>query len=67
MVLITNKIVAARLENLFIGVDMMDDAENLKCGIQKISTSTVWQFQYNLGVQYAFGDEIVVGGSLIYL
>lgn len=58
----TQRIVAARLENLFIGVDMMDDAEKFEMWYSKDFDQYRLAIQYNLGVQYAFGDEIVVGG-----
>lgn len=58
----TDKIVAARLENLFIGVDMMDDAEKFEMWYSKDFDQYRLAIQYNLGVQYAYGDEIVVGG-----
>lgn len=58
----TKRIVAARLENLFIGVDMMDDAEKFEMWYSKDFDQYRLAIQYNLGVQYAFGDEIVVGG-----
>lgn len=58
----TKKIVAARLENLFIGVDMMDDAEKFEMWYSKDFDEYRLAIQYNLGVQYAYGDEIVVGG-----
>lgn len=58
----TQRIVAARLENLFIGVDMMDDAEKFEMWYSKDFDQFRLAIQYNLGVQYAFGDEIVVGG-----
>lgn len=58
----TKKIVAGRLENFFIGVDMMDDAEKFELWYSKDFDQYRLAIQYNLGVQYAFGDEIVVGG-----
>lgn len=58
----TNKIVAARLENLFIGVDMMDDAEKFEFWYSKDFDQFRLAIQYNLGVQFAYGDEIVMGG-----
>lgn len=58
----TKRIVAARLENLFIGVDLMDDAEKFEMWYSKDFDEYRLAIQYNLGVQYAFGDEIVVGG-----
>lgn len=57
----TNKIVAARLENLYAGVDMMDDAEKFEVWYSKDFDEYRLAIQYNLGVQYAFGDEIVMG------
>ena len=57
----TNKIVAARLENLFIGVDMMSDAENFEVWYAKDFNEYRLAIEYNLGVQFAFGDEIVLG------
>ena len=58
----TKKIVAARTENLFIGVDMLDDAEKFEMWYSKDNDEYRLNIQYNLGVQYAYGDEIVVGG-----
>lgn len=58
----TKKIVAARLENLFLGTDMMDDAEKFEMWYSKDFDEYRLAIQYNLGVQYAYGDEIVVGG-----
>lgn len=57
----TNKIVAARLENLYAGVDMMDDAEKFEVWYSKDFDEYRLAIQYNLGVQYAFGDEVVLG------
>lgn len=57
----TNKIVAARLENLFIGVDMMSDAENFSIWYARDFNEYRLAIEYNLGVQFAFGDEIVLG------
>lgn len=57
----TKKIVAARLENLFIGVDMMSDAENFEIWYAKDFNEYRLAIEYNLGVQFAFGDEIVLG------
>lgn len=56
----TGKIVAARPENLFIGVDMMDDVEKFEVWYSKDFNEYRLAIEYNLGVQYAFGDEIVV-------
>ena len=58
----TKKIVGARPENLFIGVDMMDDAEKFDLWYSKDNDEFRLNIQYNLGCQVAFTDEIVVGG-----
>ena len=58
----TKKIVAARPENMFIGVDMMDDAEKFDFWYSKDNDEYRLAVQYNLGTQVAFTDEIVVGG-----
>lgn len=59
----TKKIVASRPENLFIGVDMMEDAEKFEMWYSKDSDEYRLSIHYNLGVQYAFADEIVVGST----
>ena len=56
------KLWIARLDNLFIGVDMMDDAEKFEVWYSKDFDEYRLAIQYNLGVQYAYGDEIVLGG-----
>lgn len=58
----TNKIVAARLGNLFIGCDMVGDEEKFEVWYSKDNDEYRLAIQYNLGVQYAYGDEIVLGG-----
>lgn len=58
----TGKIVAARPENLFVGVDMMDDAEKFDLWYSKDNDEYRLAIQYNLGTQVAFTDEIVIGG-----
>jgi hypothetical protein len=57
----TGKIVAARTENLFLGVDMIDDAEKFEVWYSKDFNEFRLAIEYNLGVQFAFGDEIVLG------
>ena len=59
----TKKIVAARPENLFVGVDMADDAEKFEMWYSKDNDEYRLAIQYNLGTQVAFTDEIVVGGK----
>ena len=58
----TKKIVAARPENLFIGVDMVNDAEKFDIWYSKDADEFRLNIQYNLGTQVAFPDEVVVGG-----
>lgn len=41
---------------------MMDDAEKFEMWYSKDFDEYRLAIQYNLGVQYAYGDEIVVGG-----
>lgn len=57
----TGKIVAARTENLFLGVDMLDDAEKFEMWFSKDFNEFRLAIEYNLGVNFAFGDEIVLG------
>lgn len=58
----TKKIVGARPENMFIGVDMLDDAEKFEMWYSKDNDEYRLAIQYNLGAQVAFTDEIVLGG-----
>lgn len=57
----TNKIVACRLDNLYIGVDMVSDAETFDAWYSKDFQEFRLAINYNLGTNYAFGDEIVMG------
>lgn len=57
----TNKIVAARTENLFLGVDMADDVEKFEMWYSKDFREFRLAIEFNLGVNFAFGDEIVLG------
>ena len=59
----TNKIVAARPENLFVGVDMAGDAEKFEMWYSKDNDEYRLAIQFNLGTQVAYLDEIVVGGK----
>ena len=43
-------------------VDMMDDAEKFEMWYSKDFDEYRLAIQYNLGVQFAFADELVVGG-----
>ena len=57
----TNKIVACRLDNLYIGVDMVNDAETFDAWYSKDFQEFRLAINYNLGTNYAFGNEIVMG------
>lgn len=57
----TNKIVACRLNNLFVGVDMMGDAEDFKIWKSLDFQEIRLAINYNIGFNYAFGNEIVMG------
>ena len=58
----TKKIVAARPENMFIGVDNLDDSTRFDFFYSKDNDEYRLMIQYNLGAQVAFTDEIVMGG-----
>lgn len=58
----TKKIVAADPENLFVGVDMVDDAEKFDFWYSKDNDEFRLNIQYNLGAQIAFPHQVVVGG-----
>ena len=55
-------IVAADPENLFVGVDMVDDAEKFDFWYSKDNDEFRLNIQYNLGAQIAFPDQVVKGG-----
>lgn len=57
----TKKIVAARPDNLFVGVDMANDAEKFEMWYSKDNDEFRLTIQYNLGTQVAFPNEIVIG------
>ena len=57
----TNIIVACRLDNLYIGVDMVNDAETFDAWYSKDFQEFRLAINYNLGTNYAFGNEIVMG------
>lgn len=58
----TKKIVAADPENLFVGVDMVDDAEKFSFFYSRDNDEFRLNIQYNLGAQIAFPDQVVKGG-----
>ena len=58
----TKKIVAANPENLFVGTDMMEDAEKFDFFYSKDNDEFRLKINYTLGTQVAYPDEIVIGG-----
>ena len=58
----TKKIVGADPENIFVGVDMVDDAEKFDFWYSKDNDEFRLNIQYNLGAQIAFPNEVAVGG-----
>lgn len=57
----TKKIVAGRLSNMFLGVDLENDAEIFDFWYSKDNREFRLAVEFNMGVQVAFPDEIVVG------
>lgn len=57
----TNTIVAASLENLFYGCDMMNDTEVFDLWYSKDFREFRLAISFNAGVQVAFPDEVVYG------
>lgn len=57
----TGVIVASKLENLFYGCDMMNDAETFDMWYSKDFREFRLAIQFNAGVQVAFPDEVVMG------
>lgn len=57
----TNKIVASPAENLFYGCDMMGDNEKFELWYSQDFREFRLAIEFNAGVQYAYGDEIVLG------
>ena len=57
----SNKIVAADLNNLFYGCDMVNDTEVFDLWYSKDFREYRLAIQFNAGVQVAFPDEVVVG------
>lgn len=57
----TGKIVAAALDNLFYGCDMMNDTETFDMWYSKDFREFRLAISFNAGVQVAFPDEVVMG------
>lgn len=57
----TNEIVAASLDNLYIGVDMESDFDSFRFWFSDDAQKHKMSVKFRCGVQYAFGDEIVLG------
>lgn len=57
----TNKIVASPLDNLFYGCDMMNDEEKFDLRYSFDFQEFRLVIEFNCGVQFAFGDQIVEG------
>lgn len=57
----SNKLFFANKSNLFYGVDMEGDAENLDVWYDPNSDTVRIRLAFNAGAQYAWGDRIVMG------
>lgn len=57
----TNKIVAADLENLYYGCDMVNDEEKFELWYSQDFREFRLAIEFNFGVQVAFPDEVVLG------
>ena len=56
----TNKIVAAALDNLFYGCDLMNDNETLDVWYSKDFQEHRLAMSFNFGVQVAYPSEVVI-------
>ncbi len=59
----TDRMVAASGENLYYGFDAENDAETLDLWYSKDNQEFRLAVKFNIGVQYVFGDEIVVSAA----
>lgn len=57
----TDKIVAANTDNLYIGVDMESDFDSFRFWFSDDAQKHKMSVKFRCGVQYAFGNEIVLG------
>jgi hypothetical protein len=55
----TNDLVAARISNLFIGTDMLNEEERFELFYAKEADEMRYVAEFKMGVQFAFPDEIV--------
>jgi hypothetical protein len=55
----TNDIVAARISNLFIGTDLLDEQEKFELFYAAEAMQMRFVSEFKMGINYAFGDEIV--------
>lgn len=56
----TDKVVASDAENLFVGVDLAGDDEKFEFWYSQDNREFRLAIEYNMGVQVAFPDEVVV-------
>lgn len=57
----TKNLFACALDNVFFGTDLMDNAETFDIWYSKDADVFRIAVKWNAGVQYAFGDQIVLG------
>jgi ribosomal protein L18E len=55
----TNRIYAMRLSNLFLGTDLLNEEEKFEIFYAKEADQVRFVSEFKMGVNYAFGDEIV--------
>ena len=55
----TNRIIAGRMSNFYIGVDMQDEEDNFETWYSQDDRNVKFNVEFKYGTQYAFGDEIV--------
>ncbi len=58
----TKKIFAGRLSNMFLATDLASDRDEFKFWFSEDADEFRLKIRFSLGVQYAFSDEIVLGG-----
>ena len=55
----TSKIVATRISNLYLGVDLLNEEERFELFYAKEADEMRFVAEFKMGVQYAFPSEIV--------
>ena len=55
----TNRVYAMRLSNLFLGTDLLNEEEKFEIFYAKEADQVRFVSEFKMGVNYAFGDEIV--------